>query len=398
MSRPSTGPRSAPRWASDSRRLAFLALTRIEDGAYANLVLPPLLDRSRLDTRDRGFATELVYGTTRMQRSCDWLVDQFLLREVERDVRVALRLGAYQVHYLRVPAHAAVSATVDVAPPKARGLVNAVLRRVADQAAAAVGGDTGQGVRWPDVATELSYPDHVVAQLDRDLGSDLAHAALETMNDAPDVTERADGYVQDRASQWVAALVDAKPGERVADLCAAPGGKATALASTGAWTVASDVTRTRVGLIVDNASRLGLGDSLAVAAADALAPPYRAQTFHRVLVDAPCSGLGVLRRRPDARWRIDPDAVARLARLQRHLVDATVELVRPGGLFVYSVCTLSADETLGIDRNLARGHSELRPIDPPGEPWVPHGRGALLLPQAAGTDGMFILRLARPDP
>lgn len=398
MSRPSTGPRSAPRWASDSRRLAYLALTRIEDGAYANLVLPPLLDRSRLDARDRGFATELVYGTIRMRRSCDWLVDQFLLREVELGVRVALRLGAYQIHHMRVPAHAAVSATVDVAPPKASGLVNAVLRRVADQAAAAAGDHPEQGVRWPDLATELSYPDHVVAQLDRDLGPQAARAALETMNEAPEVTERADGYVQDRASQWVADLVDAKPGMQAADLCAAPGGKATALAGTGAWTVASDVTRTRVGLIVDNASRLGLGDSLAVAAADALAPPYRAQTFDRVLVDAPCSGLGVLRRRPDARWRIDPDAVARLARLQRHLVDATVELVRPGGLFVYSVCTLSADETLGIDRHLAQGHSELRLIDPPGEPWVPHGRGALLLPQAAGTDGMFILRLARSDP
>ena len=118
---------------ADARRVALDALVRIDvDGSYANLVLPAMLAESSLTERDRAFATELVYGTTRMGRACDWLVDRFLLREVDPEVRAALRLGAYQLTYLRVPAHAAVSATVAVVPPRARGVVNAVLRRVAD--------------------------------------------------------------------------------------------------------------------------------------------------------------------------------------------------------------------------------------------------------------------------
>ncbi|MEZ5261478.1 MAG: hypothetical protein R2755_06805 [Acidimicrobiales bacterium] len=120
--------------------------------------------------------------------------------------------------------------------------------------------------------------------------------------------------------------------------------------------------------------------------------------FDRVLVDAPCSGLGTLRRRPDARWRIDPDAPARLAALQHRLVDEAVRVLAPGGMLVYSVCTLSAVETRGVDEHLAAAHPELAvPEGPelPGGPWRALGRGALLLPQAADTDGMYVLRLCR---
>lgn len=363
-----------------ARALALDALDRIErDGAYANLLLPELLGRSGLEPRDRHFTTELVYGTTRMRRACDFLVDRFLTRDLDLRVRNALRLGAYQLHMLRMPPHAAVGETVEVAPKAARGLVNAVLRRVADNP-----------VAWPDEATRLSYPDWIVDALTTDLGGEAAAVALDVMNTAPPVTERADGYVQDRASQWVAEAVGAARGQRVADVCAAPGGKATMLAASGAIVIAADIRKGRVGLIRSNAP------DLPVIVADAARPPFPASSFDRVLVDAPCSGLGTLRRRPDARWRIDAAAPIRLAAVQRSLVDAAVPLLRPGGSLVYSVCTLTDAETVGIDDHLAATYPWLEPLASLPAPWEPVGRGQRLLPQSADTDGMYLLRLRRP--
>jgi 16S rRNA (cytosine967-C5)-methyltransferase len=366
-----------------ARALAVEALARIEDGgAYANLVVPELLRRSDLAERDRHFATELVYGTTRMRRACDLLVDRFLTREVEPAVRRALRIGAYQLHFLSIAPHAAVGETVEVAPKRARGLVNAVLRRVADGA-----------VAWPDDATRLSYPAWIVERLTADLGADAALVALEVMNRPPVVSERDDGYVQDLASQWVAGAVGAQAGERILDVCAAPGGKALAMAASGALVVAADVRPSRARLVTANARGRA---PLAVVVADGTAPPLRPGSFDRVLVDAPCSGLGVLRRRPDARWRVEPDAVDRLAAVQRGLVDAAIDLLRPGGHLVYSVCTLTEAEGPALDRWLAEAHPELEPEGPPPSPWEPVGRGARLLPQSADTDGMHLLPLRRP--
>jgi 16S rRNA (cytosine967-C5)-methyltransferase len=206
------------------------------------------------------------------------------------------------------------------------------------------------------------------------------------MNEPAEKTERDDGYVQDRASQWVAALVAAQPQDRVLDLCAAPGGKASAIPAT---VIAADVRATRARVMKQN----GLA---CIVVADGRAAPFPSATFDRVLVDAPCSGLGALRRRPDARWRIQPGDVERLAALQRELVDAAVTLLRPGGVLVYSVCTLTRAESLAIDEHLAAEHPQLVPLEPPGEPWQPWARGGLLLPQTAGTDGMTILRLRSP--
>ncbi len=385
-----------PALPADARRVALDALIRIEtDGAYTNLLLPKLLARSGLSQRDRAFATELVYGTTRMRRACDWLVDRFVLREVDPRVRAALRLGAYQLAFLRTPGHAGVSATVSVVPRRARGFVNAVLRRVAGAPVS-----PGDPSSWPNDATRLSYPDWIVERLTADLGRDPALAAMAAMNDRAEVSERPDGYLQDRASRWVAELVEAEPGERVADLCAAPGGKATALASAGAWVLASDVRPGRASLVAANVTRVSADATgrVAILAADGRRPPFRNQSFDRVLVDAPCSGLGALRRRPDARWRVEPRAVDRLAVLQRQLIDAAVALVRPGGRLVYSVCTLTAAETTAVDAHVEATHPALEPIASPGEPWVAHGRGALLLPQAAGTDGMALFRWGKGSP
>jgi 16S rRNA (cytosine967-C5)-methyltransferase len=363
----------------------------IDGGARANVVVPDLLGAGQLEARDRGLVTELVYGTCRMQRACDWLADRHVRGRTDPTVRAALRLGVYQLAYLRVPRHAAVSATVEEVTGPGRSMVNAVLRRVADEV------DAGP-VRWPDPATQLSYPDWIVARLATDLGSVPARAAMETMNTAAEVTERADGYIQDLGSQMVAAHVGAAAGERILDLCAAPGGKATALAGAGdppALVVAGDLGVARSAVVAGNARQLG-ADNLAAVVADGLEAPWRPRSFDRVLVDAPCSGLGVLRRRPDARWRLHPDDIPRLAELQRRLVRAAIPLVRPGGLLVYSVCTVTRAETAGVDSWLTAEYPELRPVAPPAAPWVPAGRGGLLLPQAAGTDGMFILSLRVP--
>jgi 16S rRNA (cytosine967-C5)-methyltransferase len=370
--------------STSARRLALDALSRIDaDGAYANLVLPPMLDAGRLDGRDRAFVTELVYGTTRMRRACDWAADRFVTdpTHIEPAVRNVLRLGTYQLLFLRTPPHAAVATAVDLAPPRARGLVNAVLRKVA-----------AEPVRWPDPPTRLSYPDWVVARLATDLGPEVALAALEQMNVAPAVEARDDGYVQDRASQWVSSYVGAQPGERVVDLCAAPGGKATAMAAAGARVTAIDVRAGRARLVVRNAARVG-AVSVDTVVADGRRPPHRGGSFDRVLVDAPCSGLGVLRRRPDARWHVQPADVGRLVALQRALLAAAADQVRQGGTVVYAVCTLTRAETVDIDEWLAAAHPELVALPPPDEPWEPIGRGARLLPQTAGTDGMFVLGL-----
>ena len=373
-----------------ARQLAAEALLRIErDGAYANIVLSPLLDSSGLEQRDKGFVTELVYGTTRMRRSCDWLVDRFLPdpERVDLVARTWLRLGAFQLAFLGTPPHAAVGATVEAAPKKISGLCNAVLRKVS----------TSLPVVWPSDEVRLSQPDWLVARLSEDLGRERALAALEAMNEAASVTTRDDGYIQDEGSQLVAAAVDAEPGDLVLDMCAAPGGKATAIVSQGAIVVAADTRPSRLTLLSTNRDRLDISPTdMHIVAADGISPPFRRNSFDRVLLDSPCSGLGALRRRPDARWRITQNDIDTLVEIQRRLFAQAVDLVRPGGEVVYSVCTITSAETLGLDEWVAENYPELiaRPLE--AAPWTPLGRGAILLPQDEGTDGMYILRLQVP--
>ena len=371
-----------------ARGVALRALVEIDGGARANLVVPELLSASRLEARDRHLVTELAYGACRMQRACDWLTGRYTRGRIDPRVRSALRLGAYQLGWTRIPTHAAVSATVAEVAGPGRSVVNAVLRRVA--------ADVDKGlVTWPDAATELSYPDWIVERLSSDLGRARAVEALRTMNQAATVSVRADGYIQDPASQMIAAHLRplAGPGP-VLDMCAAPGGKATGLAGPG-LVVAADLSPSRAAVVAANAGRLGTAD-LDTVVADGTAAPFRPGSFGLVLVDAPCSGLGVLRRRPDARWRVAPADIDRLAALQRRLLLSAMELVRPGGVLAYSVCTLSVPETAGIDNWLHRSAPGFRPLPPPSGPWEPAGRGALLLPQAAGTDGMFLVTLRAP--
>ena len=376
-------PSSGRQVVIDTRRLALDVLVRVDaGGAYANVALPAALKKADLDERDRAFATELVYGVTRRRRALDWVLDAFLVAAPPAPARAALRMGAYQIIELGTPVYAAVSATVSAAPRKHRALVNAVLRRVADAGAP----------DWPDDPTRLSYPDWIVDTLSDDLGRSAALAALESMNSPAPVHRRDDGYVQDLSSQLVTDAIDVQAGALVADLCAAPGGKATALAARGATVIAGDSHRGRAGLLEANRRALGAG-SMAVVAADGRHPPLRPGRFDAVLVDAPCSGLGTLRRRPDGRWRIERSAVPRLVELQRSLLDAATGLLRPGGQLVYSVCTLTAAETLAVAAHASRD-DRLKLLPAPAQPWSPHGGGAMLLPDA-DHDGMTLFRWCR---
>ncbi len=374
--------RAGPGGDRPARRVALDALRRIEDdGAYANLVLGPMLASSGLSDMDRRFVTELVYGTTRMRRACDSVIDRFVTSPPDDATRSVLRLGAYQLVFAGVPPHAAVGETVGLAPKRTRGFVNAVLRKVSRLSI--------EEMSWPSDGARLSYPDWMVERFHAELGDD-AVPALERMNEPPPVTTRADGYVQDESSQWVAAAVGAAPGERVLDVCAAPGGKATAMASGGARVIAADQRVGRARLVAENVAALGL--QLPVVAADGTAPAFRPRSFDAVLLDAPCSGLGALRRRADARWRIRPDDIGELARLQARLLTASAELVAPGGRLVYSVCTITAEES--VDHPTPAGF-EVDPTPPATGQWRPFAQGWRVLPHDADTDAMVLIRYRR---
>ncbi len=374
---------------SDPRRIAIDAIVRIdEDGAFANVLLPQMLAESDLEPRDRGFVTELVYGSTRRRRALDHVVDRFLMQDPPPRARAGLRIGAHQLIELGTPPHAAVSATVAAVPKRFRGLVNAVLRKVSTAVDA--------GIEYPSPGVELSYPDWIVDRLTQDLGAERAIKALRSMNTAATVHTRADGYVQDPSSQLVAAAVPVSQGSVVLDICAAPGGKATALAARGARVVAADRHLGRAGLVVRNRDRLAL-DDLHIVQADATAPPFRPDSFDAVLVDAPCSGLGALRRRPDARWRVQPSAVDRLAALQLEILRATASLVAPGGALIYSVCTLTLAESVGVGSALASylGDLGFEPLPPPDGEWEALGSGAHILFPSEEADGMALARWQR---
>jgi 16S rRNA (cytosine967-C5)-methyltransferase len=429
-----------------SRAVALEALVRIDGGAYSHLVLPQLLGRSGLAPRDRAAVTAFVYGTVRMQRVIDdalATVSNRPLRDLDPPVRAALRLGAFQL-FDGVAPHAAVGETVEVVAPRARPFVNGVLRGLARKHPAWPALDAGTADRELGAAT--SHPDWLVRVLLDQFGRDDTVATLQIDNVAPSVTLRPnplrttsaalaarvaeagvgsapgrlvpDALVldaprdpsalaavregaatpQDQASQAVVRCLDPQPGERVADLAAAPGGKATAAAEAmrdDGLVVASDLHAGRVQMVWEAAARLGLASVVPIVA-DAASAPFAPKTFDRVLLDAPCSGLGVLRRRADARWRVTERDIGELAALQRVLLARAAALVRPAGRLVYSVCTVTNAETIGIDDFAASELDGFRALDPPGAPWRVHGRGALVLPHDAGTDGMFVLVLEAP--
>jgi 16S rRNA (cytosine967-C5)-methyltransferase len=382
-----------------------------EDDAYADRAFSTAA--AGLDRRDRALAQQIAYGTVQRVRALDHGIETLgrrPVRKLDPPVRAALRLGAYQLAYLDgVPDHAAVNESVELVRAarleRAVPFTNAVMRRLAD------------GLRrlleaLPEGPLSLSYPDWIHETWRRDWGEKEALALMRAQNEAPETVVRlvrgeiegepadvpgawrvprvdeqalAEGRIwpQSRGSQLAGLAVGSQPGERVLDLCAAPGGKATMLAGV---VVAVELHEGRARELEENARRLG-ATNVRVVTADGLALPTDLSGFDRALVDAPCSGLGVLAARPDLRWRAQP-----LPELQLALLRAATERVKPEGRVVYSVCTLNADENEAIVDASGLEADDL------GSRWPDFRhpkRPEFLLttPHRHGTSGFFIARL-----
>lgn len=399
---------------ANPRRKALDILLRVErDRAFAEQLLDQELSRGTLAGPDRGLLTELVYGVLRRQGTLDFLVDAFAASRsgrLERRVLVILRLGLYQLFFLdRIPASAAVNESVNLAKgvaPRAAGFVNAVLRR-ADRERGAL--------PWPElerdpaehIAVRHSHPRWLVERWIEQLGVPEAEELAAAMAEQAPLTIRvntlkatregflaelaaagvaaeptawgphgiriasrtainslpgfAEGLfaVQDESSQLAAFFLGPQPGERVLDVCAAPGGKATYLAQlmeNRGEVLASDISAKKLRLVTDAAARLGIG-IIRTVSGDATKSGLGADgpPFDRILLDAPCSGLGVIRRNPEGKWWKTPEDVARLAATQRNILDAVAPRLRSGGILLYSTCsTMEAENEAIIDDFLSR--------------------------------------------
>ena len=396
---------------SPARRAAYETVLRVfEQDAYADRALRTAA--AGLDHRDRGFAQRLAYGTIQRVRTLDYAIEELgkrPVRKLDAPVRAALRLGAYELGFLQTPRHAAANESVELVRvarlERAVPFTNAVLRRVGDGIAPLL-------ASLPEGALKHSYPDWIEEVWIRDLGRDGALELMRAQNEAPETVVRlirgeiegestdvpgayrvdrvderalAEGRIwpQSRGSQLAGLVVDSREGERILDLCAAPGGKATMLAGE---VTAVEKHPGRARELEENAARLG-ASNVAVVCADARELPPELRDYDRALVDAPCSGLGVLASRPDLRWRAEP-----LPGLQLELLRAAAQRVRPGGAIVYSVCTINAEENEAIV-----DASGLEP-EPLGEEWPRYAhpkRPEFLLtrPDVHRTSGFFIARL-----
>ena len=403
-----------------ARQAAYQVVLRVfEDDAYADRVLRSAAQD--LDRRDRALAQRLAFGTVQRARTLDHAIEQLgkrPVRKLDPPVRAALRLGAYQLGYTDVPQHAAVNESVELVRTarleRAVPFTNAVLRRLA-------GGITPLLAALPEdspggAALKHSYPDWIAELWWDELGPDEALALMRAQNEPPErvvrlnrrkhgqVTGRPDPdlpdalhveridedalhagliWPQSGGSQLAGLVVGSRPGQRTLDLCAAPGGKATQLEGD---VVAVELHAGRARELEENCRVLG-ADNVTVVNADATELPPELTGFDHVLVDAPCSGLGVLAGRPDLRWRARP-----LPELQAELLRVAAERIKPGGTIVYSVCTLNTQE------NEAIVDASGLQVEPLGEEWPPfkHPRRPEFLltqPHVHGTAGFFIARL-----
>ncbi|WP_081821188.1 RsmB/NOP family class I SAM-dependent RNA methyltransferase [Rhodococcus sp. UNC23MFCrub1.1] len=459
-SRPKQPGRPNPAEAgSDPARIAARDVLRAvrERDAYANLVLPGLLRDRRLNERDAALATELAYGAARAQGVLDAVVEHAASRPVsDIDGRLldVIRLGAYQLLRTRVAPHAAVATSVDLVRSEAgqgqAGFVNAVLRRVSERTEAewvellapdaerdpvghsafrhahpawiAQAFNDALGADAAELDEALAADDarplvHLVARPGEISADELASITggepgpwspyavhLDSGGDPGRLDAVREGLagVQDEGSQLVAraltlAELDGPDGGRWLDLCAGPGGKAALLgaiaAIDGATVDAVEPSEHRAELVRKTVRDL----PVTVHAVDGRASGLDAG-YDRVLVDAPCTGLGALRRRPEARWRRQASDVAGLVTLQRELLAAAVELVRPGGVVVYSTCSPHLSETVGVVADAVRRHG-LTALDTatlaPGVPRAASGTSVQLWPHRHGTDAMFFAALRK---
>jgi 16S rRNA (cytosine967-C5)-methyltransferase len=442
---------------SPARAIATRVLERVaRDAAFADLALGAELSRQPLAMRDAALTTELVYGTLRWQRYLDWILaphSRRRLDSLDTRVLVLLRMTAYQIAFLeRIPAFAAVDDAVTLARgrrPGAAEFTNGVLRSFARR---------GPREREPAppsdpleaLAVRSSFPTWLVARWVARWGSEETVALMRALNERPPLTlrtntlrltredlaerlKREEGLtptptpraiegiavdhagapdrwrafvegalaVQDEGSMLVARLLAPGPGQTVADVCAAPGTKTTHLAQlmdNDGRIIALDPQPSRLARVVEAATRLGVTIvELHDGTAEKLAPTF-ADACDGVLVDAPCSNLGVLRRNPEVKWRRTPDDVVAGATRQRAILAAAATMVKPGGRLVYATCSLEPEENEAVVRALLDARPDFR-LDPPAEfPVTPDADGFIrCLPHRHGTDGFTAARLARVE-
>lgn len=439
-----------------SRREAALDVLVAVDtrAAYAALSLDAALKKYRLDARARAYVTEVVYGTLRRRGTLDWMIDQCSRRpsaSLHPVVRNILRSAVYEISYMHsvpgpIACHEAVALAKRRRQRPAAGFVNAVCRAVLRRQEA---GDWP----WPSVDDDpvtalsvlTSHPRWLVARWVERFGVDEARRLCEANNEAPPLHVRTNTLrverdelarrleavgadvspgrwapealhvrglgrltdnasfqeglfaVQDEGAQLVARALAPTPGQRIIDLCAAPGGKTTHLAqlmNNEGRIVAVDVHENKLGLVRQSAERLGI-DIIDTVVGDSRDMPGRLEPADGVLVDAPCSGLGVLRRRPDLRWQQREESLAPLARQQEELLAAAAALTVPGGVVVYSTCSTEPEETTAVISRFLAEHGDffLEAVPEAG----PIGESGFVFPHTHGTDGFFIARLRRKN-
>jgi 16S rRNA (cytosine967-C5)-methyltransferase len=312
-----------------ARTLAFEILQKVDGGGYASDLLA---ERSMgMDSRDAGLAGEIVFGVLRYRAQLDYLIEHYSGRrqKLDREVRTALRMALYQLRYLeRVPSHAAVTESVDLVKRarkrSAASFVNAVLRQV-DR-------DT---IQWPSRETELSCPEWLLARWERQYGAETAAGIARAALTAPEMHVRR-GRIQDVGSQSIVPLLELEPGQTFLDLCAAPGNKTAQALESGVNTIACDLHYHRL------AQLKGMGAELVVL--DGTRPLPLARLFDRILVDAPCTGTGTLGRNPEIKWKLETADLADLHQRQSALLANARAALAPGGLLVYSTCSLEPEE------------------------------------------------------
>jgi 16S rRNA (cytosine967-C5)-methyltransferase len=405
-----------------ARRAAYQVLRRVfEDDAYADRALRTASDA--LDGRDRALAQRLAYGAVQRARTIDHAIEMLgrrPVRKLDPPVRAALRLGAYQLGWLDgVPRYAAVNESVELVRrarlERAVPFANAVLRRLADGIGPLL--DSLSESTPAEAALKHSYPDWIAEVWWRDLGPEGACACMRAQNEPPETVvrlvrgevegrqdtqvpgawhvERVDEeavaagrmWPQSRGSQLAGLAVGAREGERTLDLCAAPGGKATMLAGE---VVAVEANEARARELEESVRRLQ-ATSVSVVCADGRVLPSELTGFDRALVDAPCSGLGVLAPRPDLRWRAHA-----LPELQLELLRAAGERVKRGGTVLYSVCTINHEESEDVVDASGLEVDESLPAEWPQFKHERRPEFLQTLPHVHGTSGFFIARLRVP--
>jgi len=335
---------------SAARRTAFGVLQKVEGGGYASDLL--LRECAALDARDAGLASEIVFGVLRRRAQLDYLIEKHAgRRKLDAEVRTALRMGIYQLRHLdRVPAHAAISEAVELVKrarkASAAGFVNAVLRRSAAddllteaQRARRERGEGGdqvaQRIEWPSREIELSCPEWLLRRWERQYGTEIAEGIARAALREPEKHMRG-GRMQDIGAQAIVPLLGLSAGQTFLDLCAAPGNKTAQAIEAGVRAFACDVHFHRI------AGMKGMGAQLAVV--DGTGPLPFGRRFDRVLVDAPCSGTGTLGRNPEIKWKLREEDLADLQQRQAALLSNALAVLEPGGVLVYSTCSMEREE------------------------------------------------------